>query len=100
MLTFAIANRYGVTTLPSKRDKRFCSNKILIPLQITPILNILNTEHRGMYVTMQNGGVFFLLHLKGTVKPAGGNHDPESASHRLHKAIQGLGKPFTISTLK
>lgn len=39
------------------------------------------------------------LPLKGTVKPAGGNHDPESASHRLHKAIQGLGKPFTISTL-
>lgn len=31
------------------------------------------------------------LPLKGTVKPAGGNHDPESASHRLHKAIQGLG---------
>lgn len=45
-------------------------------------------------------GFSFSLPLKGTVKPAGGNHDPESASHRLHKAIQGLGKPFTISSLK
>lgn len=32
-----------------------------------------------------------LVYFEGTVKPAGGNHDPESASHRLHKAIQGLG---------
>ncbi|XP_022318148.2 annexin A4-like isoform X1 [Crassostrea virginica] len=32
-----------------------------------------------------------LVYFEGTVKPAAGNHDPEDASRRLHKAIQGLG---------
>ncbi|XP_061167857.1 annexin A4-like [Saccostrea echinata] len=32
-----------------------------------------------------------LVYYEGTVKPAGGNHDPEEASNRLHKAIRGLG---------
>lgn len=50
-------NCYGVITLPFKRDKCFWSSKLFISLQITSILNILNTEHRVtcMYVTMPNG---------------------------------------------